>query len=294
MKVLRDKVAVVTGAASGIGRGIARALAAEGCHVVVADVDGTGADTVARELARSGVDASGHPLDVTDRDAIEDLADQTWQRFGHVDICVNNAGVFPPMGPLIDQDEGNVRWVMDVNVMGTWYGCSAFGRRFQVQATEAHILNVGSENSLGLPNTGAGFYTASKHAVLALSDVLRWELPEYIGVSVLCPGMVATNLSASTTRRPERFGGPFGGATRPMPGLDPNQIGDRAVEGIKRGDFYILTHPPVRRIVDERYQELARAFDTQAPRYDGDDAIDTRARLPLRRPPGAGRPRPPT
>jgi NAD(P)-dependent dehydrogenase (short-subunit alcohol dehydrogenase family) len=283
MEILKDKVAVVTGAASGIGRGIASALADEGCHVVVADIDGRKAQEVAALLTAGGVESIGVALDVTDRAAVEALADLAWERFGHVDIAVNNAGVFPPIQEALGIDERDARWVLEVNLMGAWYGCSAFGRRFVEQGTEAHILNTGSENSLGMAHTGAAFYTASKHALLGLSDVLRYELPEFIGVSILCPGMVKTNLPSSATHRQDRFGGP--GAEGPSSGLglEPEDVGRRAVEGIKRGDFYIVTHPPVRQLVEERAAELLAAFDAQAPRYPGDEAIDTRAIMPPRR-----------
>ena len=184
MEELQGKVAVVTGAASGIGRGIAEALVGEGCHVVVADIDEVAARELAEQLTTSEVRVLGRGLDVTDREAVEALADHAWAEFGHVELCVNNAGVFPPMSRVISIDERDARWVLEVNLMGAWFGISAFGRRFVEQGTPAHILNTGSENSLGVAHTGAGFYTASKHALLGLSDVLRYELPDFIGVTI--------------------------------------------------------------------------------------------------------------
>ena len=277
MEQLAGQVAVVTGAGSGIGRGIAAALAAAGAHVMVADIDAAAARETAAQLAGTGVEAVAAQCDVTDREAVEALASKAWEHFGHVDIAVNNAGVFPPVRRAINIDERDARWVLEVNLMGAWYGCSAFGRRFTEQGTPAHILNTGSENSLGVAHAGAAFYTASKHALLGLSDVLRQELPDFIGVSILCPGMVATNLASSSRHRPERFGGPGPQARPASMGLDPADIGRAAVEGIRRGDFYIVTHPPVREIVAERAAEILAAFDAQAPRYPGDEAIDTRA-----------------
>jgi NAD(P)-dependent dehydrogenase (short-subunit alcohol dehydrogenase family) len=244
---------------------------------VVADIDELTADTAAARLAGTGVQALASRCDVSDRADVERLADRAFQHFGHVDIAVNNAGVFPPVRRAIAIEEQDARWVLEVNLMGAWYGCSAFGRRFTEQGTPAHILNTGSENSLGVAHTGAAFYTASKHALLGLSDVLRRELPDFIGVSILCPGMVATNLAGSVRARPQRFGGPGpqAGATAGF-GLDPADIGRAAVAGIKHGDFYIVTHPPVREIVAERAAEIQAAFDAHAPRYPGDEAIDTR------------------
>jgi NAD(P)-dependent dehydrogenase (short-subunit alcohol dehydrogenase family) len=289
MEDLAGKVAVVTGAASGIGRGIAAALVREGTSVVLADIDAAGAVQAAAELEVPGIRTLGVGLDVTDRDAVEALAERAWAEFGHVELCVNNAGVFPPISRAISIDEADARWVLEVNLMGAWYGCSAFGRRFVEQGTPAHILNTGSENSLGMAHTGAAFYTASKHALLGLSDVLRFELPDFIGVSILCPGMVKTKLSSSVTHRQARFGGPGEPGPGSALGLEAEEVGEKAVEGIKRGDFFIVTHPPVRALVEERTEELLAAFDAQAPRYEGDEAIDTRAIMPPRRARGSAR-----
>ena len=105
--------------------------------------------------------------------------------------------MFPKFASVLDTDEREARWVLEVNLMGVWYGCATFGKRFVDQGTPAHILNTGSENSVGIPHTHAAFYTASKHGVLALSDVLRRELPDFVGVSVLCPAMVETDLATA-------------------------------------------------------------------------------------------------
>jgi NAD(P)-dependent dehydrogenase (short-subunit alcohol dehydrogenase family) len=155
-----------------------------------------------------------------------------------------------------------------------------FGRRFIDQGLPAHIVNTGSENSLGVAHTNAAVYTASKHAALGLSDVLRRELPDFIGVSILCPGIVHTDLQRAARNRPDRYGGSVHHDPRPLPpgiGLPPDEIGSRVVEAIENGSFYIVTHPPVRELVQERTAELLAAFDAQAPRFDGDDYLDTRA-----------------
>jgi NAD(P)-dependent dehydrogenase (short-subunit alcohol dehydrogenase family) len=218
--------------------------------------------------------------DVTERSSVEALADRAWTEFGHVDVLVNNAGVLPPRALLIDIDERDARWVLDVNVVGVVLGCAVFGRRFVDQATPAHIVNTGSENSLGVPHTNAAVYTASKHAVLGLSDVLRRELPDFVGVSILCPGIVASEIASASRNRHERYGGPLHVTPRtPAPGvgLRPDEVGARVVEAVERGDFYIVTHPPVVELAEERWQEISRAFASQAPRFDGDERLDTRA-----------------
>ncbi len=199
-----------------------------------------------------------------------------------MEIVANNAGVFPPMARTLTIAERDARWVLDVNLMGVWYGCVAFGRRFVEQGTPAHILNTRSENSLGIAHTHAAFYTASKHAVLGLSDVLRRELPEFVGVSVLCPGMVRTDLGRSVRHRQERYGGPAEVGALSDRGMEPEEVGRRAVEGVRRGDFIIVTHPPVRELVEERTAEILAAFDAQAPRFAGDETLDTRTALTTR------------
>jgi NAD(P)-dependent dehydrogenase (short-subunit alcohol dehydrogenase family) len=260
---LEGTVAVVTGGGSGIGRGIALGLSRAGSTVVVADIDPGRADAVAREVQSIGVEAVGVSCDVTDRDAVEELAASAWERFGHVDVVANNAGVFPRFASVLDTDEREARWVLEVNLMGVWFGCAAFGRRFVEQGTPAHILNTGSENSVGIPHTHAAFYTASKHGVLALSDVLRRELPEFVGVSVLCPGMVETNLATAPRHRQDRFGGPA--ENNPWlsldGGMDPEAVGQLAVDGMRRGDFVIMTHGSVREIADQRARDVVDAFD---------------------------------
>jgi NAD(P)-dependent dehydrogenase (short-subunit alcohol dehydrogenase family) len=279
---LQGKVAVVTGAASGIGRGIAEAVAGRGADVVVADIEADRAEEVASTISSGGTRAIAAGCDVTDSASIEALADRSWDEFGHVDVLVNNAGVFSP-SPFLDIEESNARWVLDVNVMGVFLGCKIFGRRFVEQGSPAHIVNTGSENSLGMAHTNAAIYTASKHAVLALSDVLRNELPEFIGVSVLCPGIVASDLQTATRNRHERYGGPTpssrsNGAPTGY-GLTPDEVGERVADGIERGGFYIVTHPPVVEIASERWDEISAAFADQAPRFEGDDKLDTRALL---------------
>lgn len=269
MEQLEDKVAVVTGGASGIGRGIARALAREGAHVVIADVEEGPAETVAAALAGKGVRSVAIACDVSDRASVEAVADRAWKEFGRVDVLCNNAGV-GAAGPVADSSPQDREWVLSVNVTGVWNGCSVFVPRFRESRRPAHILNTGSEHSLGIPFAGMGIYTASKHAVLALSDVLRRELePDGIGVSILCPAVVRTEIWNAGRNRPRRFGGPQQSPEEfrnfMASGMDPDEVGRLAVAGIRRGDFYILSHSQVREIVEARYRELLAAFDAQTP-----------------------------
>jgi NAD(P)-dependent dehydrogenase (short-subunit alcohol dehydrogenase family) len=261
---LHDKVGVVTGGASGIGRGIARALAAEGAHVVVADIEAERAERIAAELRATGVKSLSVRCDVTERASVETLAEQAWAEFGRVDILCNNAGV-GFMSAVADLSPADAEWTFAVNVFGVLNGCTVFVPRFRKNGG-GHILNTGSEHSLGVPFPGLGIYTASKHAVLAISDVLRREvLVDGIGVSILCPAQVRTDVWNAARNRQDRFGGPLHApahlASVLDSGMDPDEVGRIALDGILRKDFYILTHPEVRTVAEERCHEVTAAFD---------------------------------
>ncbi|HUE30014.1 MAG TPA: SDR family NAD(P)-dependent oxidoreductase [Verrucomicrobiae bacterium] len=262
---IAGKVAVVTGGASGIGRGIGRALAARGADVVVADVDAARAAEVAAELARAGVRSIGAACDVTERASVETLADSAWTAFGHVDVLCNNAGV-GTLAPVTDTPLRDAEWLFAVNVWGVIHGCQVFVPRFLAAGRPAHVLNTGSEHSVGIPFPGMGIYTATKHAVLALSDVLRRELEsQAVGVSILCPGVVRTEIWNAGRSRPERFGGrqesPPEFATFLDSGMDPDEVGRIAVAGIEAGDFFIMSHPEVRAVAEARCRDVLAAFE---------------------------------
>jgi NAD(P)-dependent dehydrogenase (short-subunit alcohol dehydrogenase family) len=262
---IAGKVAVVTGGASGIGRGIGRALAARGADVVVADVDAARAAEVAAELARAGVRSIGAACDVTERASVEALADSAWTAFGRVDVLCNNAGV-GTLAPVTDTPLRDAEWLFAVNVWGVIHGCQVFVPRFLAAGRPAHVLNTGSEHSVGIPFPGMGIYTATKHAVLALSDVLRRELESQgVGVSILCPGVVRTEIWNAGRSRPERFGGrqesPPEFATFLDSGMDPDEVGRIAVAGIEAGDFFIMSHPEVRAVAEARCRDVLAAFD---------------------------------
>ncbi len=277
MQDLVDRIAVVTGGARGIGASIAHALAGEGMSVVVADIDGEAAENTARSIGSTGRKALAVACDVGLFDSFQQLADRAWAEFGQVDVLVNNAGVAHPPAPAIEVTPDDARWVLETNVLGVWHGCATFLPRMIDQGTPAHVVNVASEHSLGVPMTGSAMYTASKHAILGLSDVMRRELPDHIGMSIVCPGSVMTEFVAAVRHRPSRFGG--AGQTdrgRIDAGMSPDEVARRTVQGIRDNDFYIVTHPPVIELARERWTEIDHAFATQAPRFEGDDIYDTR------------------
>ena len=187
MKAFTDKVAVVTGAGSGIGRAIALRLASEGAIVHCVDLNKDNADAVARQC-RNGV---AHQVDVTDANAVRTLADALFADGSRVDILINNAGI-AHAGKIVDCEIEDWRRLLDVNVMGVVHGIHAFLPRMLEQKTPGHIVNTASGAGL-FANPGMGPYCASKHAVVGLSQVLAAELHDSpIDVTILCPGIVNT------------------------------------------------------------------------------------------------------
>lgn len=282
MRRLEGKAAVVTGGGAGIGRGLVLALAERGCGVMVADIDGSAAEAVAEEARERGVPAEAIACDVGERGLVEALADAAWRRFGQVDLCFANAGVSTGRA-LLDAETRDLDWILRVNLYGVWHCLQVFGRRFAAGSTPAHLSVTGSEHSLGFAHAGAGFYTASKHAVLGLVEVLRHELPAHVTASILCPGLTATELWRSARHRPPAFGGAKEGSRAVKAvmdqGMDPLEIGRHALDAIASGAFYLVTHPHARRFAEARLEEIRAAFDAQAPyspdaeRYDVESVV---------------------
>ena len=276
---LRGKSAVVTGGGNGIGRALCLALAKRGVNVAVADIEADAAGAVAAEVAEFGVRSEGLAVDVTDESSVSDLADSSWRAFGNVDILVNNAGVMHALTPLHECGAADFDWVFAVNVRGAMNGIRAFVPRFLAADRPSRVVNTASEHALGVPHVGGGVYTASKHALLGLSDVLRRELPDRVKVSVLCPGIVDSSLWRAGERRQAEFGGPSAapetaGAFMAQVGMSAAEVAAMAVEGIGTGEFYIVTHPHAVDVAHRRWTELQHAFARQAPRREGDERYD--------------------
>ncbi len=275
MENFDGKVAVITGGASGIGLAIAEALVSEGARVAIADIKG--AEQAAAAL---GDNARGYRCDVTQMSDIEALADAAWSEFGQVDLLFNNAGVMPGVAPLTGASENDLRWVYEVNVFGAWNVCKVFVERLTGQGSPAHIVNTGSENSLCALGPMMAVYNSSKHAVLGFTDILRHELPDFIGISLLCPGVVKTSLASSVEARPEDFGGPEKNQLGDMTiGMEPAELARRCLDGVRRGDFFIVTHYATRYMAEERCQEVMKAFDEQTEAYDGWQEWDSRSMI---------------
>jgi NAD(P)-dependent dehydrogenase (short-subunit alcohol dehydrogenase family) len=273
----KGRNALITGGASGIGLALAHALASEGARVGIADIDGTGAHAAADAINAGGGTARAYRCDVTRMADITKLADAAWADFGQVDLLFNNAGVMPKLASLIDVEENDLRWVYEVNVFGAWNVCKVFAARLIAQPSPSHIVNTGSENSLCSLAPMLSAYNSAKHAVLGFTGILRMELPEHVGISLFCPGIVKTNLSASVERKPPEFGGPEANLLGGMSiGMEPAEAAARCLAGVKRGDYFIVTHYATRYAAGEMCKGIMDAFDEQTAEYEGWEAWDSR------------------
>lgn len=258
----RGKSAVVTGAASGIGLALARALVARGARVLMADI--AEAD-LSREAARLG--AEHHVCDVADYAAVDGLAATALAHFETVDLVFANAGTIVN-GALVSATPAEFDFIYAVNVRGAWSTIAAFARPMGDQTDGGRICVTASEHSLGFQHAGAGFYTASKHAVLGLAEVFRAELPEKVKISVFCPGLVATRLAdaprPADLPQPKESQRAFGRAVQAQ-GMAAADAARAALEGVARGDFYVVTHPNAYAAAKRRFEEIDAAFAVQAP-----------------------------
>ena len=275
MRELDGRVALVSGGGSGIGRGIALALAGEGMRVVVADVERDAAEAVVAELAASGAEAIADVVDVSDVAAVEALAERCDERYGGVDVLCNNAGVVghTPIGP---DSLDSWRWILDVNLFGVVHAINTFVPRMLARVAghggEAHVVNTSSLGGGLIAGDGWEItaYRASKFAIVAMSRDLRGELAgSGIGVSVLCPGGVDTRIWEAGRNRPAERGGPAESYGRPsrLAGqrvIGPLEVGRRALHAIRENELYAITHPERKHEVEAGARELLDAFDLAA------------------------------
>jgi NAD(P)-dependent dehydrogenase (short-subunit alcohol dehydrogenase family) len=271
MKDLTDKVAVVTGGASGIGLGIAKALARAGVKVALLDLEERALAPAEASVRDVGGDVVGIPADVSSRYSLDAAAQRVIENYGRVDILCNNAGVVV-LGALAEASAEDWRWVMGVNLMGAVNGVAAFLPHIRAQGG-GHIVNTASTQGLSAA-PGLGVYSASKYAVVAYSETLRMELaPEHVGVSVLCPGVVNTKILEAARNRPAELAS---GASAPpaamldalkpavASGLDPARVGELVLRGIREDAAYIVTHADARAAFSTRSRAIEEAYDALA------------------------------
>ena len=268
---LRGRVAVITGGGSGIGAALARACAASAMKVVVADVNEDRAESVAESIAGAASAVLPIAVDVADPSSVDRLAAAVDDAFGAPDLLCNNAGV-SPLGLIWDFAPADWEWILGVNVLGVANCIRSFVPRMIARGNGGHIVNTASAAAFQ-PAARLGAYSATKHAVLGLSDALRMDLAPYgIGVSVLCPGGVSTNISQTLTRvssdDPQKdlaadlevFMVSNDNATN-IP-IEPDRVAQLVMRGVRDDAPYIVTAPGAKPVVARRFEQILAAHDT--------------------------------
>ncbi len=269
MKDISGKVAVITGGASGIGLATARVLAREGAKLVLADIEQGPLDAAVESFTSAGVEAIGVRTDVSIRAQVNAMADQAFDHFGKVHILFNNAGI-ALNGSIQDMSHEDWEWSINVNLWGPIHGVEAFVPRMIEQNEGGHILATASFAGL-VPNQGLGVYCVTKYGVVALCECLSRDLrPHNIGVSVLCPMIVNTNIRDSARNRHESYGGKgvirkrteeeqenLRGGT-----IEVEGVAELVVNAIKTGQLYIHTHADAQKYITRRFERIDQAFES--------------------------------
>jgi NAD(P)-dependent dehydrogenase (short-subunit alcohol dehydrogenase family) len=271
MRDFEGKVAVVTGAASGIGKALAERFAREGMKVVLTDIEKAALDDAVQTLRREEHEVVGVVADVSSAESVDSLAAEAVATFGKVHVLCNNAGVLGANRPLWECSLRDWQWTVGVNLWGVIHGVRSFVPLMLAHGEEGHVVNTASVAGL-IP--GGGIYGITKHAVVSLSESLYTQLRQHeekIGVSALCPGFVATNLIDSERNRPahlmnetteaptaEMLAGRAAARERLAGGMAPANIADAVVEAVKEDRFYILPHPEYDEMIQRRMENILK------------------------------------
>ncbi|MEY4472742.1 MAG: hypothetical protein RL671_1046 [Pseudomonadota bacterium] len=256
MRDWNGKVAVITGAGSGMGAAMARLFAKAGMKVVVADIDLATAETVAAEIAAAGGEAIAVRCDVSSQDEVQTMADRAWDHFGTVNVLINNAGIVPSgrYRPIWEFPLEDWRWSFDVNMMGVVHGIRSFIPRMIREGVDGHVVTTASVAGL-ISGAGSPVYSASKHGAVRATEALYASLRDIgspIGVTLLCPGLVNTNIYRSERNRPQDLA-PEQGVAEETPELQaiadnlyrsaitPEAVADMVLDAMDRRQFYLLT-----------------------------------------------------
>jgi NAD(P)-dependent dehydrogenase (short-subunit alcohol dehydrogenase family) len=253
------KTAFITGGASGIGLGMARAFGRRGMSVMLADIQEAQAQAAAEQLKAENITAFHVFCDVSDRKSVQGAAEATVRTFGKVHLVCNNAGVVVvgALGRLTDRDWD---WMIDVNLKGVVYGVESFVPLIKAHGEGGHIVNTASIAALV---SGAGLepYSGAKAAVAAMSECWAMQLePLNIGVSVMIPGSVRSRIGESARNRPERYRSAADKPPRERPqnlGIDADTAGERIVEAVRDGELYIFTDPRYGELIERRSKAIA-------------------------------------
>jgi len=242
MRIDAGQVAVITGGASGIGLAMARAFGAQGLKLMLGDIEESALATAADALQVDGFEVATHVVDVASEQAVDEFADATYSAFGAAHVVCNNAGVVArhdSWGPIDDW-----KWVLGVDLWGVIHGVHSFVPRMLDAGEPGHVVNTASVAGL-LGFAGISSYTAAKHAVVGLSTSMHHELAATpLGVSVLCPGLVATNIVNSERNRPDTNPEDADSPTYALTGetLTPDDVADTVVGAVRADQFWVLPH----------------------------------------------------
>jgi len=270
MKDFAGKVAFVTGGSAGIGYALAEALGRQGMRVMIAGINEKNLDAALERLLAHDISADRVQCDVANRSSVQAAALKTIEVFGKVHVVCNNAGVGTG-GPIGDVATKDWEWVIRVNLMGVVHGTEIFTPLVAQHGEGGHIVNVSSMAGLiAIPTNEP--YCATKFAVVAMSEGWRLQLaPKGIGVSVLCPGFVRTNIGDSERNRPpqdrnERRDPEMLAMMKKLldEGMDPAMLAARVIEAIRDDELYIFTHPELKQMLEGRFQAILAAMDKAA------------------------------
>ncbi len=265
MRDLAGKVAVVTGAASGIGLASAKAFAGEGMDVALLDVRAEAVEAAAEQVRALGRRAIGIATDVADEASVQAAAERIDAALGKVHLLMNNAAVFL-RGPDIATVGDDVwDWLLGVNLYGPIHCIRAFLPRIQAHGQGGHIVNTASISGFVTGDRKNGVYGTSKFALVALSEALALDLRgSDVGVSVILPAAVASEFYEHSAELRGELGGPNAFPTAPADtaaGMAPDEVAARMIDGVKAGRFFIATHPATRAMIEARHAELMAAHD---------------------------------
>ena len=277
MKEIIGKVAFITGGASGLGLAMARVFGRAGMITVIADLRQDRIDESLNLLRDEGINALGISLDVTDRAAYRDAADEVEAAAGPVQLLCNNAGI-GIMGPLAEATYNDWDWILGVNLGGVVNGLCTFLPRMRARGKECHILSTASAAGL-VASEGVGIYVGAKMAVVGIMEVLRAELAsESIGVSVVCPHLMRTHIYEHASLRPSEYRNPDVGerdAAQPIgqkaleamsaAGMDPLEVAEHTLEAVRDNRLYVIPFPELRGIVQQRYDAMIASIPNTIP-----------------------------
>ena len=270
MKDFKGKVAFITGAAGGIGYALAEALGKRGMKVMIAGINERNLDTALPQLRAAGIAAERVQCDVGNRFSVQSAALATIAKFGKVHLVCNNAGV-GGSGMIGEVKPRDWDWVIDVNIKGVVHGTEIFAPLIESHGEGGHIVNTSSMAGM-FSGAGVEPYAASKYAVVAMSEGWNAQLAaKNIGVSVMCPGFVRTQIYDSDRNKPASYGGRPAEPKDPGimkqlvdNGMDPAILAQRVIEGIEDNELYIFTHPEMKGMIEARFKTILAAMDKAA------------------------------